>query len=87
MLWDILRTAFPDAHFRFQVPIRHYFADFASHRAKLVVEADGGQHSEAADAERTATIEADGYRVIRFWNHDILGNRDGVAEAIATHIR
>ncbi len=85
-LWNILRSAFPEAHFRFQVPIRHYFADFASHRAKLVVEADGGQHCEELDAERTRVIEADGYRLIRFWNNDILANPDGVATIIAQHL-
>ena len=87
VLWDILRQTFPEAYFRFQVPIRHYFVDFASHRAKLVIEADGGQHADEVDAERTSIIEADGYRIIRFWNNDILSNPDGVAETIAQHLR
>ena len=82
-LWRLLREAFPQARFRRQVPIRNYIVDFASHRAKLVIEADGGQHSEAADAHRTAIIEANGYRVLRFWNNDILDNPDGVARQIA----
>ncbi|MEI9852170.1 MAG: DUF559 domain-containing protein [Sphingomonas sp.] len=82
-LWRLLREAFPDLRFRKQVPFRQYFADVASHRAKLVIEADGGQHNEEADAHRTSVIEADGYRVLRFWNHDILGNPDGVAATIA----
>ena len=77
-MWHLLREAFPDFHFRKQVPIRHYIADFASHSAKLIIEVDGGQHSEEADATRTATIEAEGYRVIRFWNNEVLGNREGV---------
>ena len=77
-LWHLLREAFPEWHFRKQVPIRHYIADFASHPAKLVIEVDGGQHNEAVDALRTAAIEAEGYRVIRFWNNDVLGNPDGV---------
>ena len=82
VLWRLLREAFPDRHFRKQVPIRHYIADFASHAAKLVIEVDGGQHNEAADAERTAVIEAEGYRVIRFWNNDVLGHDEGVWHAI-----
>jgi very-short-patch-repair endonuclease len=86
-LWRLLREAFPEARFRRQVPIRQYIADFASHRGKLVIEADGGQHDEAVDAPRTAVIEADGYRVLRFWNHDILTNPDGVARTIAMHLR
>jgi very-short-patch-repair endonuclease len=77
-MWNLLRQAFPDWHFRRQSPIRHYIVDFVSHRAKLVIEVDGGQHNDEADAARTAIIEAEGYRVLRFWNHDVLGNPDGV---------
>jgi len=64
-----LREAFPEHHFRRQVPIRHFIADFASHRTRLVIEVDGGQHSQARDAERTKVIENEGYRVVRFWNN------------------
>ncbi len=78
-IWTLLRTAFPGWRFRRQVPIRQYIADFASHRARLVIEVDGGQHDEAVDGPRTAVIENDGYRVIRFWNNDMLANIDGVA--------
>ena len=78
-MWFLLRECFPEARFRNQVPIRHFIADFASHRAKLVIEVDGGQHGTPADLERTAIIEAEGYRVLRFWNNDVLGNREGVA--------
>ena len=77
-IWRLLRENFPEARFRRQVPIRSYYADFASHRAKLVIEVDGGQHTDAKDAKRTAQIEAEGYRVLRFWNNDVLGNPDGV---------
>ena len=78
-MWSLLRTGFPDWRFRRQVPIRQYIADFASHRARLVIEVDGGQHNPDADTPRTAVIENDGYRVVRFWNHDVLTNIDGVA--------
>ncbi|HEV7313753.1 MAG TPA: endonuclease domain-containing protein [Sphingopyxis sp.] len=78
-IWTLLRTAFPDWRFRRQVPIRQYIADFACHRARIVIEIDGGQHNEKTDATRTATIENDGYRVVRFWNNDVLANIDGVA--------
>jgi very-short-patch-repair endonuclease len=50
----------------------------------LVVELDGGQHSEETDAARTRFLEAEGYRVIRFWNNEVLGNLDGVLERIAS---
>ncbi|HWH23181.1 MAG TPA: DUF559 domain-containing protein, partial [Allosphingosinicella sp.] len=68
-LWRLLRENFLRVRFRRQVPIRHYIADFASHRAMLVIEVDGGQHGGEVDAARTAVIEAEGYRVIRFWNN------------------
>lgn len=67
------------------MPVGPYFADFACFAEKLIVELDGGQHSEAEDydARRTAFLEAQGYRVIRFWNNDVLANTDGVLETIA----
>jgi len=77
-MWRLLRESFPEQNWRKQVPFRQYVADFASHPAKLVIEVDGGQHSVEVDASRTAVIEADGYRVLRFWNDDVLGNPDGV---------
>jgi len=54
-----------------------------------VIELDGGQHvsESAADDERTKQIERHGYRVIRFWNHDVLGNMDGVMETIVRELR
>jgi very-short-patch-repair endonuclease len=81
-LWRLLREAFPEWRFRHQVPIRHFIVDFASHRAKLVIEVDGGQHEAEVDAPRSAVIESEGYRVIRFWNNEVLGNREGVYLAI-----
>ena len=86
-MWRLLREMFPEAWFRRQVRLGHYFADFCSHRMKLVVEVDGGQHSPEIDARRTAAIEAEGYRVIRFWNSDVLGNREGVATLLAQALR
>jgi len=59
-MWRLLREAFPDTRFRRQVPLRHFIADFASHRHRLIIEVDGGQHNEVADAVRTKVIEAEG---------------------------
>ncbi|MBP6363864.1 MAG: endonuclease domain-containing protein [Novosphingobium sp.] len=73
----LLKEHFPEARFRFQVPIRHYIADFASHRLKIVIELDGGQHDQATDAQREADIRNEGYRIIRFWNNVVLQNGDG----------
>ena len=81
-MWRILRENFVEWHFRRQVPIRHYIADFASHRAKLIIEVDGGHHEAEFDAPRSVVLEAEGYRVIRFWNNEVLGNPDGVWTAI-----
>src|SRR3546814_553421 len=82
-VWALLRSAFPKWCFRRQVPFHQYIADFASHRARLVLEIDGGRHGEASDAPRTAIIEADGYRVLRFWNNEVLTNIEGVTGRLA----
>ena len=91
VLWQHLRHLIVDgSHFRRQATIGPYFADFACHAAKLVIELDGGQHNEAPglarDAKRTADLESRGYRVLRFWNNDVLRNIDGVLEAIQSAI-
>jgi very-short-patch-repair endonuclease len=83
-MWRLLRVGFPDARFRRQVPIRSFIADFASHRARLVIEVDGGQHCEDKDAGRTALIQREGYRLLRFWNNDVLDNPDGVHSVISS---
>jgi very-short-patch-repair endonuclease len=83
VMWRLLREGFPSARFRRQVPIRRFVADFASHQMRLVIEVEGGQHGEEADATRTAQIESEGYRLIRFWNNDVLTNREGVHMTIA----
>ncbi|MEH2564627.1 endonuclease domain-containing protein [Bradyrhizobium sp. AZCC 2289] len=89
ILWSELRDhRLNGAGFRRQVPIKNYIADFVCHAAKLVVELDGGQHfsdqAERADATRSAVIEARGFQVLRFSNLDVMTNRTGVLETIAT---
>ena len=81
-MWRLLRSSFGELHFRKQVPIRHFIADFASHRARLIIEVDGGQHGPEADDDRTRLIQGEGYRVIRFWNNDVLANPEGVHTTI-----
>jgi very-short-patch-repair endonuclease len=85
-LWWHLRKRLktPDTHFRRQVRIGRYIGDFVCHSARLVVEVDGGQHAvrTAADQERSRVLEANGYRILRFWNNDVLTNIDGVLEEI-----
>lgn len=82
-LWRSLREQLPQAKFRRQSIVGPFYPDFLSFRHKLIVEVDGGQHCEEVDADRTRFLEARGYRVIRFWNHEVLGNIEGVIEAIA----
>ncbi|MBV5270850.1 MAG: endonuclease domain-containing protein, partial [Afipia sp.] len=87
-LWPCLKQiALNGSHFRRQATIGPYFADFACHALRIVIEIDGGQHNESAsDAARTRYLEALGYRVLRFWNNDVLNNAEGVAEVIAAAI-
>lgn len=89
-LWSRLRRNQLDGHhFRRQVPIGPYVADFACIARRLVVEVDGGQHANRvdADARRTALMEKFGYRVIRFWNNDVLVNTEAVLETIRVALR
>ena len=86
-LWRALRDLrVADSHFRRQATIGPYFADFACHAAKLVIELDGGQHADGAniarDAKRDAYMKENGYRVLRFWNNDVMQNVDGVLQHI-----
>jgi very-short-patch-repair endonuclease len=83
-LWWHLRRrlAIPGTHFRRQVRIGRYIADFVCHAKR------GGQHGlSAVDDERTKVLEAHGYRVLRYWNNDVLTNVDGVLEDILTKLR
>lgn len=85
-LWGRLRNEQLGARFRRQAPIGPYIADFVCFAQRLVIECDGGQHAEpvqaAHDGERTAFLEDAGFRVLRFWNNEVLGNLDGVVERI-----
>jgi very-short-patch-repair endonuclease len=84
-LWKHLRSRrLAGFKFRRQEAIEPYVVDFVCLETKLVVEADGGQHAERTeqDSARTEYLESLGYKVVRFWNHEILGNTDGVLERI-----
>jgi very-short-patch-repair endonuclease len=81
VLWRILRNRqFAGIKFRCQAPVGPYIADFVCYEARLIIEADGGQHAESRhDAVRDAWFAAQGFRELRFWNNDILRNPEGVA--------
>ena len=91
ILWSELRDhRLQGVGFRRQVPIDRCIADFVCHSAKLVIEIDGGQHfsndGERGDAQRSAVIEAKGFKVLRFSNYDVMTNRTGVLETIAAAV-
>jgi len=86
-LWRFLRRKKSDGfHFRRQCPVGPYIADFLCYSARLVIEVDGGQHGSDEgllhDQKRSEWLNANGFRVIRFWNNDVLANLEGVSEMI-----
>ena len=89
VMWNKLRDRRLDGvKFKRQKPIAGYIVDFVALDLKLVVEIDGGQHAERVmqDAVRTKGLEESGYHVVRFWNHDVLGNIEGVLEALVQEL-
>lgn len=88
-LWRGLRDKLPGMKFRRQVPHGAYVADFLCFAGKLIVEVDGATHADSIeqDAARTRYFEAQGYRVLRFWNHEIMDNIDGVLTRISLSLR
>ena len=84
-LWQIVRAhRFAGHKFRRQVPIDSFIVDFLCPSARLIVELDGGQHAQNADADakRTKFLESHGYRVVLFWNNEVLENIEGVVASI-----
>ncbi|BAI71615.1 crossover junction endodeoxyribonuclease [Azospirillum sp. B510] len=89
IVWQKLRNAQLGAKFRRQEPILGFIADFVAHDHRLVIELDGGQHAEERavhDARRTRMLEQAGFRVLRFWNTDVIDNLDGVLETIRARL-
>ncbi|WP_246372720.1 endonuclease domain-containing protein [Marilutibacter spongiae] len=82
-LWRLIRSGqLGGAKFRRQHPIPPYVVDFCCLDAKLVIELDGSQHTQQSDAARTRFLERQGYRVLRFWNNEVLCQPDSVIAAI-----
>jgi very-short-patch-repair endonuclease len=84
-LWQQLRSRqIHGLKFRRQHPVGKYILDFACIEAKLAIEVDGGQHNEMQiyDDQRTAWLEAQGWKVLRFWNNEVLQNNEGVLEKV-----
>ena len=84
-LWQILRHChLGGLRFRKQAPLGHYIVDFLCCEKQLIIEIDGGQHADEVkyDNQRTKWLEKQGYRVVRFWNNEVLTDLEGVAEVI-----
>jgi very-short-patch-repair endonuclease len=91
IIWNAIRAhRLGGASFRRQAPIGPYIVDFVCHDAQLIIEIDGGQHFDAEhmkrDARRDAFLSSKGYCVLRFNNHDVITNRQGVLETIAAAV-
>ena len=87
ILWRAVRGSALGARFRRQHPIGAAIADFACVELRLVVELDGGQHGGAADAERDALMHAAGWRVLLYWNNEMIENLGGMLAYITRAIR
>ena len=90
LLWQRLRLwQVDDYKFRRQQPLGKYIVDFVCLQKRLVVELDGGQHADETDydAERDTWLRHQGFRVLRFWNNDVLKNIDGVMELIVKSLQ
>src|SRR5215467_9825971 len=91
IIWNAVRGhRMHGMSFRRQTPIGPFIVDFVCHAAWLIVEVDGGQHYEdenmKRDAQRDAFLASKGYRILRFNNHEVMTNRQGVLETIATAV-
>ncbi len=88
-LWRYLnRRQLDGFKFSRQMPVGPFICDFLCRDRKLVIEVDGGQHAGSKqDDVRTAFLEAEGYRVIRFWNNEVIENVDGVLQVIADALK
>jgi adenine-specific DNA-methyltransferase len=87
--WRLLRDRrLNEIKFRRQVPVGPYIVDFLCVGAKLIVEADGSQHAESpSDAIRDGFLASQGWKVLRFWNNEVVQNREGVLETILAHAK
>jgi len=87
-LWFALKDRrFQSFKFRRQVPIGPYVADFLSYGSRLVVEVDGGQHADSVrDMKRDHWLAENDFRVVRFWNNEVLSNLEGVLTVLAAEL-
>jgi very-short-patch-repair endonuclease len=89
VLWLALRDRrLAGLKFARQQPLGPYYADFVCREQQLIIEVDGGQHADSAsDRRRDAYLNSLGYRVVRVWNNEVLGNLDGVLQMLASELK
>ena len=86
-LWYVLRNKSLGVKFRRQAVIGQFIVDFVSFEKKLIVEVDGGQHAKSEhDNVRDQWLMGQGFKILRFWNYEVLGNRDGVLQKIVEYL-
>jgi len=86
-LWYVLRSKNLGIKFRRQGVIGRYIVGFVCFEKRLIVEVDGGQHAEnEEDKIRDKWFKQEGFNVLRFWNHEVLGNRESIVEEIMKHL-
>jgi very-short-patch-repair endonuclease len=88
LLWKHIRQKQLDGYkFRRQQPIGQYIVDFVNFERKIIIELDGGQHTEIEkDKERDKFLRDQGFKVLRFWNHEVFENVEGVLEVIKKNL-
>jgi very-short-patch-repair endonuclease len=88
VLWNRIRNRQIGGHkFIRQEPVGNYICDFVCRERHVIIEVDGGQHSaSAADVIRDQQLTAEGFKVLRFWNNEVLGNLEGVLVTIQSEL-
>jgi very-short-patch-repair endonuclease len=87
-LWYVLRINNLGVKFRRQAPIGNYIVDFVCYEKKLIIELDGGQHYQSADDKvRDEWLRSQGFIILRFWNNEVVENRDAVVLKIIEHLK
>ena len=88
LLWSRIKRKQLGVKFRRQYPVYGYIVDFACLERNLIIEVDGGQHQDSKwDVSRTKTLQDSGYKVLRFWNTEVLKNIEGVLERIRQELQ
>jgi very-short-patch-repair endonuclease len=82
IIWQLLRRKTIGYKFKRQQPIDHYITDFICFDRRLIVEVDGGQHTLKKDQIRTAYLNDQGFHILRFWNNDVINNKEAVYRMI-----